>query len=103
MEIQKELFWILTTLVTGVIGLLIYLWKTKDKRIDEITDKLDTIITGMSDIKSEINGNNIDRKNLAAQVRENKGKLDAHENLISDFKVDLSTLKEWKRQEERAR
>lgn len=61
LEIPQPLFWVLTSLVAGVIGLLTYLWRAKDKAYEKmdgtlsgIDDKLDKTLNSITGINTRL-------------------------------------------------
>lgn len=83
LEISKELFWLITTLIGGVIALLTYLWKSKDQKLDQLDKKLDLVLS-----RSEV---------WEEYMRSQKLLSANHEERLRKNEIDIAHLIEWKR------
>lgn len=99
-QIPQELFWTITTLIGGVIGLLAYLWKSKDSLIEKIDGKLDTIIKTQHDITTKVTVMENELSNVNHILRDVQIKISKHDNDIDWLRSKITTVEEWRRNQE---
>lgn len=100
-QIPNELFWVITTLIGGVIGLLVYLWKSKDSLIEKLDKKLDTIIDTQHQVNTKVTVMEREQANMNHILRDVQLRITKHDNDIDLLKVKLTTFEEWRKMQEK--
>lgn len=100
-QIPQEIFWIVTTLVGGVIGLLAYLWKSKDTMIDKLDGKLDTIIKSQTEIHTKVTVMEHELGTVNHILKDVQIKISKHDAEIDMLRTKMTTLDEWRRYSEK--
>lgn len=98
---EKELLILVSTLFSGFVGLIVYLWKQKDKQNDDTVKKLDSILevshrteTSVSSLKTEV-------EHALKSISDLQKKEDDLRRLVADMGRDIATLLEFKKNQEK--
>lgn len=78
--------WLILTIASGFVGLITYLWKVRDRKLDETNEKLDKMLLEVRTITSNVQRNAADLSLMRTQMQVNT-------EHIANLRTEVAILK----------
>lgn len=78
--------WIILTIASGFVGLIAYLWKGRDRKLDETNDKIDKVLIEIRGLTADVRRNADDLSLVRTQMQVNI-------EHISNLRTEVAILK----------